>query len=58
MADLFEKEKHQKNHESIFTEDDINYVNRVVCLLLYETSYFSETYENMLSKPVVKFMIR
>jgi len=40
-----------------FTHEDLIYIIRVVSLILYEASYFSDTYEDLLSKPVVQFMV-
>lgn len=40
-----------------FTNEDLVYITRVVSLILYEASYFSDTYEDLLSKPVVQFMV-
>mmetsp|Transcript_26496 Transcript_26496/g.23464 ORF Transcript_26496/g.23464 Transcript_26496/m.23464 type:complete len:88 (-) Transcript_26496:2572-2835(-) len=58
ISDLVEKEKTSKTAESIFSEDDLNYISRVVSLLVYETSFFTDVYEDILSKPVIKFMVR
>ena len=40
-----------------FSQEDQVYITRVVSLILYEASYFSDTYEDLLSKPVVEFMV-
>ena len=41
-----------------FSPLDIQYIIRVVCLILYESSFFSDTYENLISNDVIKFMIK
>lgn len=36
-----------------FTEQDVDYIERLVSLIIYEASYFSDTYEDLLSRPVL-----
>jgi hypothetical protein len=36
----------------------VDYIERLVSLIIYEASYFSDTYEDMLSRPVLQFMVQ
>lgn len=40
-----------------FTPQEVIYINRIVSLIIYEASYFSDTYDDLLSREVIQYMI-
>jgi len=58
ISQKVEKEQSLSNVLYNFTKQDVTYITRVVSLILYEASYFSDTYEDLLSNPVIQFMVK
>jgi len=51
------KENAEMKSSFNFTHEDLIYITRIVSLILYEASYFPDMYEDLLSKPVVQFLV-